>query len=166
MKIVKAHPGHVEALMDLIDQFAFEEEEAELEPHELRSAVEFLVRHPEHGFYLLAIDSETEEILGYLEVLNTWNTWCNGYIWWLQGVYIVPAARRQHVFSCLIRTLEQEADRNKAVAGLRLSVKDSNFAARQAYARNGFLMTHYTVCQKMRETSPAEEERAQPQLTK
>ena len=75
------------------------------------------------GFYLVA---ERDGVAaGSLLVTFEWSDWRCGDFWWIQSVYVHPAARRGGVFRALYAAVEQRAAAAGAV-GLRLYVETEN----------------------------------------
>lgn len=94
------------------------------------------------GFYLLA--ERDREIVGGLMVTYEWSDWRNADFWWIQSVYVRPAARRQGVYAALYRQIEQQA-RASGACGLRLYVENDNRSAMATYQRLGMEDAHYRV---------------------
>lgn len=86
------------------------------------------------GFYLVA--ERDGESAGCLLVTYEWSDWRNGDWWWIQSVYVTPAARRQGVFRALYADVERKA-RTAGAVGLRLYVERENTRAQQTYAALG-----------------------------
>ena len=78
-----------------------------------------------------------------------WSDWRNGIVWWIQSVYVLPAARKQGIYAGLYRYLQVLARGDKQVRGIRLYVDRSNHAAQQVYARLGMNGDHYQVFEWM-----------------
>jgi ribosomal protein S18 acetylase RimI-like enzyme len=66
-----------------------------------------------------------------------WSDWRNGQFWWIQSVYVMPAARRGGVFRALYDHVDTLARSTPGVVGLRLYVELDNEAARRTYERCG-----------------------------
>lgn len=80
-----------------------------------------------------------------------WSDWRNGLVWWIQSVYVVPAARRQGVYGGLYRYLQELAKGDPDVRGIRLYVDRRNEAAKEVYTRLGMNGEHYQVFEWMKE---------------
>ena len=80
-----------------------------------------------------------------------WSDWRNGVVWWIQSVYVRPAARRQGVYAGLYRHLQSLAKGNQNVRGIRLYVDRRNGAAQEVYARLGMNGEHYQVFEWMKD---------------
>ena len=80
-----------------------------------------------------------------------WSDWRNGVVWWIQSVYVVPAARRQGVYAGMYRSLQELARGDGNVRGIRLYVDRRNRPAQEVYARLGMNGEHYQVFEWMKE---------------
>lgn len=127
---------------------ARESEGLELDRARLERGVEAALADPGRGFYLVAeLDGAPS---GCLLVTAEWSDWRNGWAWWIQSVYVMPAARRQGVYSALHqRVLELAAERGDVVA-LRLYVERNNLPAQATYRRQGMQESHYLMFEATR----------------
>jgi ribosomal protein S18 acetylase RimI-like enzyme len=74
-----------------------------------------------------------------------WSDWRNGMFWWIQSVYVLPEARRGGVFRALFRHVEQLAERDAGVCGIRLYVERENTRAQATYRHCGMHDAGYAV---------------------
>lgn len=122
---------------------ALESEALALDVEVLRAGVEAALADSGKAFYLLAeIDGRP---VGQLMVTTEWSDWRNGWIWWIQSVYVRPERRRQGVYRRLYRRLEQLAARRGDVRGMRLYVMRGNAVAKRAYEALGMAHSHYDL---------------------
>jgi ribosomal protein S18 acetylase RimI-like enzyme len=77
-----------------------------------------------------------------------WSDWRDAEVWWIQSVYVWPAARGRGVYRALAAAAAEEAQAAGA-AGLRLYVDVRNTAAQQVYTRLGMIGDHYRVFEQM-----------------
>jgi GNAT superfamily N-acetyltransferase len=94
------------------------------------------------------VAEEDGKVLGQLGVTYEWSDWRNGWLWWIQSVYVRPEARRRGVFRALFKHVEQTARNDPEVIGLRLYVERENHIAQQTYERLGMAETGYFVLEK------------------
>ena len=134
------------ALTDLADlvawnaAMAWETEHRRLDTAILQRGVSGVFEQPRRGFYLIA---ERDGVaVGSLLVTYEWSDWRCGDFWWIQSVYVIPAARRGGVFRALYTAVEQDAAAAGA-AGLRLYVETENDRAQTTYADLGMQRCHY-----------------------
>ncbi|MCI0462680.1 MAG: GNAT family N-acetyltransferase [Gemmataceae bacterium] len=125
---------------------ARESEGKALDPERLLPGVRAGLEDAGKSLYFLA--EEAGEVLGQLAVTFEWSDWRNGWFWWVQSVYVVPAARRRGVFRALFEHLERLAREAPDVIGLRLYVENENRAAHQTYQRMGMKLAGYFVLEK------------------
>ena len=88
-------------------------------------------------------------------ITDEWSDWRNGVVWWIQSVYVVPAARRQGVYAGMYRSLQELARGDANVRGIRLYVDRRNRPAQEVYARLGMNGEHYQVFEWMKDFRPA-----------
>ena len=67
-----------------------------LDPAVLAAGVAAGLADPHKGLYFVA--EEGGEVVGQLMLTIEWSDWRNGWIWWIQSVYVRPDARRRGVF--------------------------------------------------------------------
>ena len=104
----------------------------------------------ERGFYRVAVDGDRP--VGALLVTREWSDWRNAWFWWIQSVYVEPAARRRGVLAALYRAVEAEA-LERGVCGLRLYVEAANTGAQAAYRRLGMEDSSYRMMEVALETA-------------
>lgn len=83
--------------------------------------------------------------IGTLMLTREWSDWRNGWWWWIQSVYVAPAARRQGVYHALHAHVVALAARMPDVLGVRLYVAADNTAAQRTYAALGMHDSGYRV---------------------
>jgi GNAT superfamily N-acetyltransferase len=141
LRIRPAYPREIATLVEFNRAMAQESEGRELDVQRLRAGVEAVFSDPSRGVYYVALRGE--EPLGALLVTYEWSDWRNGVFWWLQSVYVVPAARRSGVFRQLYEHVLARARGNPEVCGLRLYVEHENARAQEVYSKLGMLPARY-----------------------
>ena len=127
---------------------ALETEELDLEPSVLRPGVEAALGGRVDAFYRLAQEAVDGPVIGQLMITREWSDWRNAFVWWIQSVYVPPAARGRGVYKALYEQARAEA-REAGAAGLRLYVDLRNARARAVYDRLGMRGDHYQVFEAM-----------------
>jgi ribosomal protein S18 acetylase RimI-like enzyme len=127
-------------------RLAEESEGKTLDAAVLRAGVEAALADPMKALYFVV--EEEGIILGQLMLTTEWSDWRNGWMWWIQSVYVRAEARRRGVFRALYRHVEESARQNPAVIGLRLYVERDNVTAQHTYAELGMERTGYFVFEK------------------
>ena len=109
----------------------------------LARGVERALARPEMCRYWLA--EEDGAVVGQTMVTYEWSDWRDGVVWWLQSVYVVPAARGRGVFRALYEHVASLAKDDPDVCGLRLYVETENERAQRVYTKLGMKRTGYLV---------------------
>ena len=130
-------------LIDCNAAMALETEHKVLDREVLRRGTEAVFAQAERGFYRIA--ERGGVAVGCLLVTFEWSDWRNGVWWWLQSVYVIPAARRGGVFRTLYADVEQHARAQVGVVGLRLYVEHENHNAQATYAALGMHDSGYSL---------------------
>jgi ribosomal protein S18 acetylase RimI-like enzyme len=126
------------------EAMALETEHKVLDPQLIRRGVGGALAYPAHGRYFVAEDAAGRPV-GQLMVTYEWSDWRNGQFWWIQSVYVLPAARRSGVFRALYDHVDALARSSPGVCGLRLYVELDNAAAQRTYQRCGMVDAGYRV---------------------
>jgi ribosomal protein S18 acetylase RimI-like enzyme len=130
-------------LVDFQKQMARETEGRELDKEVVKKGVEAVLKDERKGFYVLAV--RDGQILASLMVTTEWSDWRNGFFWWIQSVYVIPASRRRGIFSLLYNFVDKQARETEGVCGLRLYVEKENRPARDTYRALGMRETGYRL---------------------
>ncbi len=134
------------AIADFNCQLAHESERKQLDRSLVLAGVAACVADPHKGRYFLA--EAAGEIVGQLMITYEWSDWRNGWFWWIQSVYVVPAVRRQGVFRQLFNHLLSLAKVTPGVIGVRLYVEKENQRAQQTYQEMGLEWSGYAVMEQ------------------
>ncbi|RYY83041.1 MAG: N-acetyltransferase, partial [Comamonadaceae bacterium] len=126
-----AGPADAEALAAFNVAMALETEHLQLLPDVVLAGVRRVLEDPSLGYYLVA-ERGGQAVAGLL-VTTEWSDWRNGRFWWIQSVYVVPAARRQGLFRALYDHVWQLALQSTDVCGVRLYVERDNTPAQATY---------------------------------
>jgi predicted GNAT family acetyltransferase len=103
---------------------------------------------PELGRYYVG---EVNEIVAASAMTTyEWSDWRNGFVWWIQSVYVLPQFRRRGVYAGLYGHIQQLAVDSKSVMGIRLYVDRRNSSAQHAYSSLGMDGDHYQVFEWMK----------------
>jgi ribosomal protein S18 acetylase RimI-like enzyme len=123
-------------------RLAEESEGKALAETRIRPGVETLLADPGLGRYFMA--EIQGEVVGQLMITYEWSDWRNGLFWWIQSVYVDPAARRNGVFSTLYQHVAALA-RDQRACGIRLYVERDNTRAQRTYRAMGMANTRYQI---------------------
>ena len=122
---------------------ALESEGISLNRATLRAGVDAALGDETKAFYLLA-EADGEPV-GQLMVTTEWSDWRNGWIWWIQSVYVKPEARRQGVYRRLYERLTDMAGERDDIRGMRLYVMRNNRVAKRTYEALGMSHSEYDL---------------------
>ena len=93
--------------------------------------------------------SEGPIVVGQTAITREWSDWRNGWIWWLQSVYIDAEFRGQGIFRALYRHISGPALAEPDVIGMRLYVENGNLRAQQTYQALGMKPGGYSVLEEL-----------------
>jgi ribosomal protein S18 acetylase RimI-like enzyme len=130
---------------------ALETEHKTLDRGVLERGIAAVFEQSQRGFYLVA--ERDGAAVGCLLITYEWSDWRNGDWWWLQSVYVTPAARRGGVFRALHEEVWRRARLRPDVVGVRLYVERENERAQATYRSLGMQETPYRLYEAGREDS-------------
>ena len=122
---------------------ASETEDRPLDPAVIGPGVQRGIQDPAKGRYWVA--EEDGEVVGSLMVTLEWSDWRNGWIWWIQSVYVLREARGRGHYRALYDEVLREARAAEDVRAIRLYVEVENSTARKVYERLGMEETGYRL---------------------
>lgn len=138
-----ARPADAATIADFNRRMALETEALELDPATLHRGVTAALADPAKARY--AVAEADGRLVGQLMVTLEWSDWRDGWIWWIQSVYVAPEARRHGVLAALYAHVREAAKGQGDVRAIRLYVESENAVAQRAYERLGMARTHYLV---------------------
>lgn len=142
----RATPADAALIAEFNRLLALESEGVTLDPAVLAQGVAACLADPRKGVYHIA---EVEGVVaGQIMTTTEWSDWRNGWLWWIQSVYVRPEHRRQGVFRALYEHVRRQAEEDPSVVGLRLYVEHGNHDAQATYSRLGMARTGYLVMEK------------------
>ncbi len=146
VRVRQATPADAAVIVEFNRLLAQESEGKTLDPAVLGAGVAAQLADPQKGLYFVAEDDAV--ILGQLGLTFEWSDWRNGWMWWIQSVYVRRDARRRGVFGTLFEYVRQAALQDGQVVGLRLYVDRDNHGAQKTYERLGMEASGYFVLEK------------------
>lgn len=138
-----ARPEDLDFLVEGNARMALETEDRTLDRAILTQGVAAVLADAGHGRYVVADDGTGP--VGQLLLTREWSDWRCGWFWWIQSVYVVPAARGRGVYSGLYGHVLEEARADAGVCGIRLYVDYRNERAARTYARLGMIDSGYRI---------------------
>ncbi len=142
-----AQEHDLQAIVQFNLQLARETEDLTLDEATVSAGVAAVLDDPTRGRYLLAFSDNHP--IGQLMQTWEWSDWRNGFLWWLQSVYVDPPYRRQGVFRALWNQLLKQARQDGNVVGIRLYVEEFNRPAQAVYERLGLRLCGYHVMEQV-----------------
>jgi GNAT superfamily N-acetyltransferase len=121
---------------------AAETEDKKLDWETLSAGVRKVLADTGKGRYFIA--EADGRIVGMTMITYEWSDWRDGWIWWIQSVYVHEDYRGQGVFKRLYRHIEALAAES-GVRAVRLYVLQGNTRARATYLGLGMQESGYTV---------------------
>lgn len=141
-RIQTANASHIDVITDFNCRLALETEDRVLNRETVREGVRRgLELQPEVQYFLVLA---AEAVVGQIMVTREWSDWRNGWIWWLQSLYVPADFRRQGIFRLLLNHVKSAALAQSA-ACIRLYVERDNKSAIEAYHRQKFRDAGYQV---------------------
>lgn len=143
-RIRAATAADLDSLVDFACAMAFETERKRLDAATVRRGIARALDAPQRARYLVA--ELGGQAVGTLMLTLEWSDWRCADWWWIQSVYVAPAARRLGVFRALYGAVYREAAAaGEAVCGIRLYVEMDNARAQATYAALGMADARYRV---------------------
>jgi ribosomal protein S18 acetylase RimI-like enzyme len=132
--IRRATPDDLDEVVELLEaQLA--EHEIPIDRADLAFAAEGILRVPERGFVLLAVDGDRAE--GVACVSYSWTVERGGMVAWLDELYVAPARREHGIGNALLERVIATAGAD-GCRTVELEVETSHARAEHLYRRHGF----------------------------
>lgn len=135
-------------IADFQVNMALETENFELDKNTVLNGIRAVINENDKGSYYVAEDKG--KVVACVMVTKEWSDWRNGWVWWLQSVYVRPEYRNQGVFSMLYDFIKDMALSSPKVMGLRLYVDKTNLNAQKVYDALGMTGEHYMTYEWMK----------------
>jgi GNAT superfamily N-acetyltransferase len=143
LNIRRATPADADTIAAFNSAIAEETEGRPLPPEVIGRGVRRLLSDPNLGVYYVA--ERDGRPVGQLLITHEFSDWRDGVFWWIQSVYVSPAARRTGVYRALHEHVASEARAAGDVCGLRLYTDRANAVAQEVYRRLGMSPARYVM---------------------
>jgi GNAT superfamily N-acetyltransferase len=124
-------------------RLALETENKVLDPAVLAQGVHTALTAPDRLRYWVA--ETAERVIAMAAMNREWSDWRNGWLWWLQSVYVHPDFRGRGVFRAIYAHIRAAALAEPDTIGLRLYVESRNIPAQKTYRAIGMRAGGYEV---------------------
>jgi GNAT superfamily N-acetyltransferase len=135
-----------ETIIEFNRRLAEESEGVKLDAAILGPGVRAVLTDASKGRYFVA--EENGEVIGQLMITYEWSDWRNGWIWWLQSVYVRADARGKGIFRATFEHALKQAELEENVVMVRLYVEKDNRTAQATYLRLAFEEMHFHLYQR------------------
>lgn len=146
--IKEAHKEDADTIVAFQIAMAQETESIQLDRETVEQGVMAVFHDPKKGRYFVASDQEI--IVASTLITPEWSDWRNGYVYWIQSVYVLPPYRKRKVFTKMYEHLQNIVLQDAHAMGLRLYVDKTNLKAQQVYEHLGMNGDHYTLYEWMK----------------
>jgi GNAT superfamily N-acetyltransferase len=138
------------AIVEFNRLLAIETENKVLDPAVLRVGVARALADRNLLRYWVAelADGTEIRVVGQTAISREWSDWRNGWLWWLQSVYVAEGFRGRGIFKALYRHIYEQALADNVI-GLRLYVENGNLRAQQTYQALGMKPGGYSVLEEL-----------------
>ena len=132
-------------------RLAIETEGKELDPGVLDRGVAHALADPARLRYWVAEARCSGQIrlVGQTAITREWSDWRDGWVWWLQSVYIDADFRGHGIFRALYQHIRDAARAEPDVIGIRLYVENGNLRAQKTYEALGMRPGGYSVLEEL-----------------
>ncbi len=125
-------------------KMAKETEDFDLDEDTVKEGVQALINDPHKGTYY-KLTNEDEQIIGCILITKEWSDWRNGYILWIQSLFIEPEYRDKGIFSEVYKFFQNKVRNQENLKGIRLYVDKTNQKAVRVYQAIGMSNQHYEM---------------------
>jgi GNAT superfamily N-acetyltransferase len=148
IKITSATKEDIGQIAEFQLKMALETEELMLDRDLLIKGITAVTEDPSKAKYFLAKIGGTTA--GMLMITLEWSDWRNGWVWWIQSVFVEEEFRKYGVFKALYHYIKQLVSDNDELKGIRLYVDKRNTRAQRVYENLGMTGEHYATYEWMK----------------
>ncbi len=135
-------------LADFNARLAMETEGKPLDKSTIENGVRRALELAPEVRYFVA--ESADHVVGQLMLTREWSDWRNGWMIWLQSVYVHADFRGRGVFRSLLNYALQTVEQTDSPVCVRLYVEHHNEAAMKCYRSLGFADSGYLVMERPR----------------
>lgn len=146
--ITAANPQDAPTLARFNQLLALETEGLQLDPATVLSGVRHGLERSPEARYLVAREIAGGPVLGQLMLTREWSDWRDGWVWWIQSVYVEQTHRRRGIMRALFATvmdMARDPGNEGGAVLVRLYVEEHNRPAQAFYQGIGMANEGYQV---------------------
>ena len=148
-KIRDASPRDQAVIVEFNRRLADETEGKRLDSSVLERGVARALADSDRLRYWVVEQVGDQTIIAQTAVSREWSDWRDGWIWWLQSVYVVAEHRRRGLLRSLYKHIRDQAQAEPDVIGIRLYVEEANHRAQRTYEALGLKPGGYSVFEEL-----------------
>jgi len=146
--ITPADENDLSHMVDFQLKMALETEDLKLDREVLSRGVKSALTDKTKALYFIA--RKDNRPVGMLMITTEWSDWRDGWVWWIQSVYVIPEMRKEGVFGALYSYVKELVISKPDVMGIRLYVDKRNTKAQRVYEAVGMTGEHYSTFEWMK----------------
>lgn len=135
MHIIKSTENHLDQIVELFEEYR-QSCGVEQKPEEMKAFLGKLIRNEESTIFI-AIDPETENVMGFVNLYPSYSTLALQRLWILNDLGVSSHFRGKGVSKALIKKAQEFAQETNAIR-IELKTKVTNTTARNLYHAMGF----------------------------
>lgn len=148
IQIRKAIETDLATIVDFQLAMALETENLQLDKVIVEKGVATAFNDSAKGQYFVTeIDGE---IASSIMITPEWSDWRNGFVYWIQSVYVKENFRRLGIYRKMYAHIQDLVKNDDNVRGIRLYVDKSNIRAQKTYKNTGMNGDHYQLFEWMK----------------
>ncbi len=144
----EAQREDIEGIVAFQRAMARETEELTLNDESLLHGVKAVFDDPAKGKYY--VSTASDKLIASTLLTPEWSDWRNGYVYWIQSVYVLPEFRGKKVFTQIYNHIKKVTSADSQSMGLRLYVDKTNVKAQKVYEKLGMNGEHYKLYEWMK----------------
>lgn len=148
ISVLEAHSEDQAKIVDFQIAMAKETEGIDLERSVVGKGVKAVFEDSQKGKYYIA--QVEGEVVASLLTTFEWSDWRNGFVYWIQSVYVAPEFRKKGVYKLMYKHIQDQVVSTPGVNGIRLYVDANNNPAQNVYTKLGMDGDHYRLFEWMK----------------
>jgi ribosomal protein S18 acetylase RimI-like enzyme len=143
LQIKSATAADLDFIIAAQQRMAWETEQLTLPTARLTQGVAAVLNDPTKGEYWVGLWHGKP--VSCLLLTSEWSDWRNGWVIWLQSLYVLPEYRQKGIFKAMYRHLQAEVCERNDWHGIRLYVDQRNHSAIGVYEALNMDSAHYKL---------------------